>query len=135
MDCIYCSQSTRVVNSRPQKRLQQVWRRRKCTHCTAVFTTLESVDVTTSLIVNDAQGKLAPFSRDKLFVSLLSSLGHRESCIDDAGSLTATICAQLRPFISQATISTEAIVKTVLQALERFDKAAAVHYKAYHQLS
>lgn len=51
MVCIYCSGETQVINSRPQKRLNNIWRRRKCTACEGIFTTSESPDLTSSLVV------------------------------------------------------------------------------------
>lgn len=133
MECIYCSHKTQVINSRPQKRLRQVWRRRQCTHCKAVFTTLETVDTTTSLLVTDKTGHSEPFQRDKLFVSLLSACGHRKTAQRDAAALTNTTLAKLYPQIVSATISAATITETALEVLKRFDKAAAVQYAAYHR--
>jgi transcriptional repressor NrdR len=133
MVCIYCSSKTNVTNSRPQKRLLQVWRRRHCTSCGALFTTNEAVDLSTSLVVRRDNGPVTPFSRDKLFVSILRATGHRNEPIQDAGALTATITAKLLHSTTTAVISPADIVKTTLEALNRFDKAAAVQYGAYHR--
>jgi len=133
MVCIYCASKTNVTNSRPQKRLLQVWRRRHCTQCGALFTTNEVVDLSTSLVVRHANGPVRPFSRDKLFVSVLRAVGHRSEPVEDAGALTATITAKLLHSTTTATISPADIVKTALDVLKRFDKAAAVQYQAYHK--
>ena len=133
MVCIYCSGKTQVTNSRPQKRLLQVWRRRHCTVCGAIFTTNEAVDLSTSLAVRQQNGPTSPFSRDKLLVSILRAVGHRERPIEDAGALTATITAKLLYQTATAAVSPADITKTALETLRRFDNAAAVQYQAYHK--
>ena len=132
MVCIYCGSPTKVTNSRPQKRLHQTWRRRACVQCGAVFTTTESAELGTSLVVKHPDGSIEPFSRDKLFVSVHRAVGHRQSPTEDAGALTATITARLLQRTESAAISPSDIVSSTLQVLQRFDNAAAVQYGAYH---
>jgi len=122
-----------VANSRPQKRLMQVWRRRACLQCGAIFTSNEVVDLGTSLIVRAPQGTITPFSRDKLFVSVLRAVGHRTEPLADANALTATIISKLLHATTEAAIEPSQITDIVLETLTRFDKAAAVQYGAYHQ--
>lgn len=133
MVCIYCGSPTKVANSRPQKRLLQVWRRRLCTKCGALFTTNEAVELGGSLVVRAGSGKLSPFSRDTLFVSILRAVGHRARPIEDASALTATIIAKLLHSTHEAAVAPADIVRLTAQTLERFDAAAAVQYRAYHQ--
>ncbi len=133
MICIYCGNKTQVTNSRIQKRLNRIWRRRRCLVCNAIFTTEEMADLRTSLSVRCANGPVAPFSRDKLFISILRSVGHRTSSIDDAGALTATVIAILLHDATTAAIGPADIIRTVLATLHRFDNVAAVQYQAYHR--
>jgi len=133
MVCIYCEGPTRVSNSRPQKRLQQVWRRRQCGRCGAVFTTNEATDLSGSWVVRSAQGRPEPFSRDTLLVSVLRAVGHREQPVPDAGALTATIISKLLRATRSAEISPTQIASTTLETLQRFDDVAAVQYRAYHK--
>jgi transcriptional regulator NrdR family protein len=111
----------------------QVWRRRACTRCGAIFTTNEAVDLSASMVIRLATGVVAPFSRDKLFVSILRAVGHRERPLEDASALTATIIAKLLHSTSEATVAPSDIVSTTLQTLTHFDKAASVQYQAYHK--
>ena len=133
MVCVYCGGATQVTNSRPQRRLNQVWRRRACTRCGAVFTTNEAADLSSSLVVRGNAGTVRPFSRDLLFVSILRAVGHRATPVDDAGALTATITGKLLHSTKTAAITRGDIIDTALQALKHFDHAAAVQYAAYHQ--
>lgn len=135
MVCYQCGHDLPVNNSRPQKRLNQVWRRRACTFCDAVYTTTESIDYTKSLFVRGKTGKrLVPFERDRLFLSLYKSLGHRPTALTDAGGLAGTITAKLAPLADAGIIDITRIIETTLVALNRFDKLAAQHYGAFHKI-
>ncbi len=133
MVCVYCSNETYVVNSRHQKKLNQVWRRRQCRHCQAVFTTLETLSTTQALRVTKNQ-QLEPFSRDKLLFSVHDSLRHRPTALTDASALTDTILSRLYSQFDEATISPEHIIQTVYTVLSNFDAAAATHYQAFHPI-
>jgi transcriptional repressor NrdR len=132
MVCVYCHSNTQVINSRPQHRLQQVWRRRSCTSCGAVFTTHEAIDLSTSIVVRSHTGRPIPFNRDKLFISIYRAVGHRKQSLEDASALTATIIAKLLHNAASARLLPDDIKKTSLTVLSHFDKAAAVQYQAYH---
>jgi transcriptional regulator NrdR family protein len=132
MVCIHCGSQTRIANSRPQKRNNQIWRRRECLSCHAVFTTEESVDYTGAWTVRNTQGALEPFSRDKLFVSLIRSLEHRKTALSDAMGLTETIIQKLSGNVANGTLQTRQIVQVAQVALNRFDAAASVSYAAFH---
>ena len=132
MVCVYCSGDTQVINSRFQKRVNHVWRRRKCLACGAIFTTHEGVSYAGSLLVQPTNGQPVPFYRDKLFVSVFKSCAHRPSALTDATALTDTILSKLLLKVQQTAISTTDITKTTYQTLQHFDRAAAVHYQAFH---
>ncbi len=79
--------------------------------------------------------KLAPFSRDKLFVSIFESCKHRPKGIDDAAFLTQTVINDFWADGAQsALLHRNHIVHTVYQVLDRFDPTAAALYRAYHPL-
>jgi len=132
MICIYCGGDTQVINSRLQKRPNQVWRRRKCVECAAIFSTHESVAYDAVWRVKKADGMLVPFVRNKLFISLYKSLAHRPSAIDDATALTDTIMGQLLKSSPNGLLLVASVRDTAHTVLERFDKAAAVSYQAFH---
>lgn len=136
MVCIYCGKSTSVVNSRPQKRLNQIWRRRYCLRCNTTVTTTEVTDYSQALAVEPSNQRKhpEPFKRDKLFLSLYSSLGHRKTVLEDATALTATVIGKLIPHYDDPFIERDEIIKATTDVLKRFDKVAVTHYKAYHAL-
>jgi transcriptional repressor NrdR len=133
MVCIHCGSETQVTNSRPQKRSNQVWRRRQCVKCQAVFTTAETAQYDAAWAVKGKAGSLKPFSRDKLFLSLYKSCGHRKTALSDAKALSETIINKLPVHIVDGVVSTHNIAQVAQVALNRFDKAASTHYQAFHK--
>ncbi|HSH56312.1 MAG TPA: hypothetical protein VK983_05850 [Candidatus Limnocylindrales bacterium] len=121
-----------VVNSRPQKRSNSVWRRRKCLRCQAVFSTIEQVDYEKTWVVQYQDGRLSAFLRDKLFVSIFKSCQHRPTALTDALGITATVITQAAHKIQHGTISASELALLCHQALSHFDQPAAIHYQAFH---
>jgi transcriptional repressor NrdR len=134
MVCVYCSHDTEVINSRLQKRPNQVWRRRRCNNCQNVFSTLEGVDWAGAVRVHNHK-HLEPFSCDKLFLSIYEASKHRKTAVNDATALTRTIISKLWSHIKAATLTRDQIVHTTSEVLKRFDRAAAVQYVAFHPLT
>jgi transcriptional repressor NrdR len=135
MVCIYCGSPTGVNNSRLQRRTNSVWRRRVCQECGAVFTTEENAKLHAGIMVSGSTGKLAPLSRDRLFVSIHDSCKHRHSALDDASALTQTILARLLAHHRGGVVTRDDIVRAATSVLRRFDMAAATFYAAYHPLA
>ena len=131
MVCIYCQHETGVINSRHQKKLNQVWRRRQCQSCKSVFTTLEAASLLTSLSV-EYKNSYKPFLRDKLFMSVYDSLKHRKTALNDATALTDTIISKLYAHVDTGRLQSRQIINVAHNVLKRFDKAAAIYYEAYH---
>jgi transcriptional regulator NrdR family protein len=97
-----------------------------------VFTTNELVDLGGSLAVRSKNGHLHPFSRDKLFASVLRACGHRKDAVGAAGALTATVIAKLRAHTNAASVQPQDIAAMTYETLAHFDTAASVQYQAYH---
>ena len=131
VNCIYCSSDTKVTNSRLQKRLNHVWRRRKCLSCGAIFSTTESFNTSQALSVQKKH-RLEPFSRDTLLMSVYDSLRHRKTALEDAAALTTTIVSLLTSMATDAVLERDVIVTVTITVLERFDRAAATSYQAFH---
>lgn len=132
MVCLYCHSETIVSNSRPQKRLNSVWRRRACTRCRRLFSTIERVDYEKAWTVHYLNGRQSPFLRDKLFLSLYYSCQHRPSGLREAASLTNTVISSISLSNNSGVIQAHSLAQNTYIILKRFDKAAASHYQAYH---
>ena len=132
MVCLHCGAKTHVTNSRLQRRNQHIWRRRECLKCGAIFTTEESAVYGAAWTVQEHDGTYKPFSRDKLFMSLYKSCQHRETALADASDLADTIIRKLSGSVENGRLSARTIVQVAQVTLNRFDKAASVHYQAFH---
>lgn len=132
MVCIYCGSKLTVSNSRPQKRTNSVWRRRTCPNCQAIFTSVETIDPTVSLVYKDHQKRLQPFSRDKLYTSIYEACKHRKAAPDEARALCDTVITRLLSNASSATVTRPNVISATTETLRHFDKAAASTYVAYH---
>jgi transcriptional regulator NrdR family protein len=132
MVCIYCSGPTSVTNSRLQKQLNQIWRRRHCERCNAVFSTHEAPQLSGSLILRASSGALHPFSRDKLFLSIYESCKHRKNAIDDTSAITLNIIGRLSGFSATGEILRKELINIVLEVLNNFDRTAASVYAGIH---
>ncbi|HEX8226263.1 MAG TPA: hypothetical protein VF572_00165 [Candidatus Saccharimonadales bacterium] len=132
MVCSYCGYKTQTINSRPQKRLNAVWRRRKCLACSRTVTTIEQIDYERTWTVESPDIPGRPFLRDTLLISLHKCLAHRPSALSDASALTDTIMGRLGGITQDGHLTTTAIATLSHEALQRFDPAAATMYCAYH---
>lgn len=135
MNCLFCEGGdTGVVNSRLQKRENNVWRRRKCKGCGTVFTTIEKADLSYSIRVasEGSNEPLKPFFRSKLQISIYKCCRHLEQPEIVSDELTNTVIAKLTRK-KTALLKKQDITRVTLDVLKRFDKAAAVQYKAFHQ--
>ncbi|MGH7237558.1 MAG: hypothetical protein ACREGF_03425 [Candidatus Saccharimonadales bacterium] len=135
MVCIYCGRPSRVINSRLQKKPNRIWRRRACTSCQAVWTTVEALDERGAIAVcREKSGKIVPFSADELFISLYESCRHRPLATRDARALCDTIASQILSAKNQPQAGLVAlgdIQLTAERVLKRFDRTSYVHYQAY----
>ena len=132
MVCIHCGSETHVINSRPQKRLNQVWRRRRCNTCQAVFTTEETTQFQAVWALRGLKNGVVPFSRDKLLLSVYKICEHRKTALEDARGLTDTIINKLRDRVVDGVLTRPVITQVTQVSLNRFDGAASVHYAAFH---
>jgi transcriptional repressor NrdR len=131
MVCIYCGSATNVTNSRHQKRSNQVWRRRQCSKCLSIFTTIEVAQYSNAWRVRHGD-KFNSFERDKLLLSLYKSCDHRSKAVEDASGICSSIVTKLESQSSNGIIEAASIAQTCLIALNRFDKTAAMRYQALH---
>src|SRR3954470_2864308 len=131
MVCIYCGAKTQVSKSRLQKRSNQVWRRRFCSHCKAIFTTHEAIDLSSTLLV-DSGGHVGPFLPDMLFTEVLLALQDRKDRYLAAREVTNTVIKQLLKLPEKPVYKPEQISLAAGRVLKRLDKRAWLRFAADH---
>jgi transcriptional regulator NrdR family protein len=133
MVCIYCGSKTAITNSRHQRSTNSTWRRRKCLNkaCKAIFTTNEIAIYEQNWTIK-SQETISPFLRDKLYISVYKSCGHRRNSVKDATFLTNTIINKLNAVIKDGTIDISDLLRICFDTLSNFDQIAATYYRAYY---
>lgn len=131
MICPFCSKETEVINSRPQKRTNGVWRRRHCYGCNRLFTTVEKADLEASVRVQKRSGVLEPLSEAKLMISLYRALEHHENAPDMALELSQAVINSVLKYATEPIVPSSAIAHHIIIVLKRFDAAAAIRYKSF----
>lgn len=130
MVCPYCESKTEVTNSRHQKRLNQVWRRRRCLNCGATISTHEQAAYESVWRVRNSKSSLIPFNKQKLFVELYKACEHRPTALDDAIALTDTVIGRLLSQTASGLLESKDIATATHKVLKNFDTPAAVYYAA-----
>jgi transcriptional repressor NrdR len=129
--CLYCNSDTSVINSRLQKRANQVWRRRQCKACKAVFTTLEAVELPLALFV-DSRGRSEPFLPDKLYTEILLALQDHKDAYIAAREVSNTVIMQLLKLPEKPFFPRTAVSAATAKVLRRFDGRAYLRYVSEH---
>lgn len=132
MECPYChSLLTEVTNSRPTKGDTQIWRRRKCTKCSEIFTTHEIVDLS-HLVVVKKSGKSEVFSRVKLYSGIYgatigSKTPNREKVVE---KITREVEREIM-FLKRKRVTSLEIADIVLFKLRKLHTATFMRFLAY----
>lgn len=139
MKCPYCAcqkknSKTDVINSRPGKGGDEVWRRRQCLTCGEVFTTTEHFSYDSIFVVKRNLTRKR-FVYEKLFASVLNAIsaGKARDQGDDAlktKSLTKEIIDRLF-MIKSKYISTKDIIRAAHLVLTKEDPFFALRYAMY----
>lgn len=128
MVCPYCRVKTRVVNSRPQRRRYQVWRRRQCPGCQATTTSYERLAPESVVSVRLAGGRRLPLAEIAVGGPIYAALG-ADSEAEAAAALTQTCLAKVFDR-QQAEISQQQLELIIYQTLRPYSRRAALRYLA-----
>lgn len=100
-----------------------------------MFTTIEAIDLSRSLLVQHNKTDVEPFQRDILYSSLYESCKHRKRPARDAAELTRTVVAQVLRKKYGTIVTRDQLCTIATGVLRRFDRAAATSYAAFHPVS
>lgn len=119
-----------VSNSRPTKDNTQIWRRRHCTYCKALFTTHEIIDLS-HLIVLKKSGQPERYNHMKLYTGLyratVSKTQNRAKKVD---RVTREVESDIL-FLKKKRVKTEEIGDIVLKKLKKIDTGMFLRFLAY----
>jgi len=126
-------ESTKVINSRANKKAPIVWRRRQGIQSGITFTTYERPSLADNKPILLPSGATDTFNLGKLLLSIAAAFTHNQKSAEyDSLWLAQTVEDNLS---TQAEdITPERITQTTYDVLKRFDELAAVQYAARHHL-
>lgn len=134
MNCPYCGKEiTSVTNSRPTKDNTQIWRRRCCDSCKAIFTTHEIIDLSHLMVIKKS-GKSEMFSRFKLFSGIYgatigSKLPNRELRVE---KMTREAEKEILA-LKEKHIQSQKIADIVLNILRHESPSTFLRFLAYNK--
>lgn len=137
MICPFCgSNQVMVANSRSNVRGNRIWRRRRCTDCSNVFTTYEYILLSYITVVKKS-GKKQRYNRAKLYASIYHScLDKKGADRGDISQFTEKITDEVETIIlntKKKEITTQAIKETVLGVLRKRAPDTLLRYLAYRE--
>lgn len=129
MTCPFCTHDTKVYNSRDTHRSTQTWRRRQCVSCNKAFTTREKVDYNGIISIRTPVDE-KPYSRERLFLSLVRASDKLELPADMLSELTDSIELELQQnhFFETSPRDATVIVSIATTILHRYDTNLALQY-------
>jgi transcriptional repressor NrdR len=134
MICINSSnESTKVINSRANKKSPVVWRRRQGVVSGVTFTTYERPSLAENKQLLQEDGSKDTFNLGKLILSIAAAFTHNpKSAQYDSLWLAQSIEDRLS--MDNAALTPKIIATTTHTVLKRFDELAAIQYAAKHHL-
>lgn len=130
MRCPHCdAEDSRVVDSRPVESGTAIRRRRACEACGERFTTYERRHA--ALMVRKRDGRIEPFSADKVRAGVSRAVADRQIPARDLDSLVARIEARVEE--RGAVVSTEEIGHWVLEGLRSLDEVAYLRFASVYK--
>ncbi|GBR09606.1 transcriptional regulator NrdR [Acetobacter oeni] len=132
MRCPFCSDAeTQVKDSRPTEDGTSIRRRRACPTCGQRFTTVERVQLR-DLIVVKADGRRAPFDREKLARSVRIALRKRPVSEEQIEQMISGIARRLEAS-GEGEIPTALIGELAMEALHTVDAVGYVRFASVYR--
>lgn len=132
MNCIYCGEpDTKVVDSRLADDGRSIRRRRECTKCKKRFTTYETPEETSILVVKKDNNREL-FDRNKILKGLVSSCVKRPVSKDVIEKLVDDVEKEVyRKEVKE--ISSYEIGEMVLEKLKDIDEVAYIRFASVYR--
>lgn len=132
MVCPFCHhKKTITTNSRPRAKESSTWRRRHCSSCKTTFTTEERPALDSNTLVSSQAGS-TPFSIGRLTLSIAQSFLGANADEEAAYELARTV--EQRLLSHKQALSSDSIKDEVYRVLDSYNQAAALIYKAQHNI-
>ena len=132
MKCIFCGWTeSKVIDSRMVEELNSIRRRRECLNCGKRFTTYESVE-TASLLVVKADGSRQPFDALKVRKGIIKACEKRPVSIDKINQIVSNIEKEVYSLGLQEIESLK-IGEMVMEKLKDLDEISYIRFACVYR--
>lgn len=132
MKCPFCNfLDSKVIDSRPTNENRSVRRRRECLNCKRRFTTYESVEEQTVVVIKKDNTREA-FQRSKILNSLIKSSEKRPISLEVLESAVDDIEREVN-YLNQREITSAYIGDLVMEKLREIDKVAYIRFASVYR--
>lgn len=132
MKCPYCSHlKDRVIDSRSANENRSVRRRRECLKCVRRFTTYESVEEISIMVVK-RDGRREAFDRNKIISGILKACEKRPVSLQQVEDLVDKVERELHSHYEKE-VTVQAIGELVMNYLHKMDEVAYVRFASVYR--
>ena len=132
MKCYVCGYGdSKVVDSRPTDEGASIRRRRECLSCGRRFTTYETIETITVMVVKKDRSREA-FDRSKLLKGLLRACEKRPVSVKQLERLSDEVESLVQSMLERE-VTSEAIGEMVMDRLKRIDEVAYIRFASVYR--
>ena len=132
MKCPFCGdQESKVVDSRHSEDGNSIRRRRECMACQRRFTTYETVE-SLSIIVVKRDGSRQSFDRNKILNSMVRAFDKRQVDVADLDRITTEIEQTIQNTLERE-VSTDKIGEMVMARPKPLDEVAYIRFASVYR--
>ncbi|HCY52167.1 MAG TPA: transcriptional regulator NrdR [Clostridiales bacterium] len=132
MKCIYCGcMDSKVVDSRSSEDGSSIRRRRECMQCGKRFTTYETIETATVLVVK-SDGMRQAFDSNKIKAGIIKACEKRPVPMQKIDQLVDSIRKRVYNNLDQE-ITSKAIGEMVMEGLKEIDEVAYVRFASVYR--
>lgn len=131
MDCLYCDEATRVVDSRDTSDGEVVRRRRECVDCGERFTTYERAELR-HLEVEKRDGSVEPFDREKLAAGVRRACEKRPVPDRRIDEIITAVEEEIRS-LREPVVESDVIGARVCERLKEEDEVAYLRFASVYK--
>lgn len=132
MKCIYCGNTeSKVLDSRNSDESNSIRRRRECLSCGKRFTTYETIESTTLLVIK-SDGSRQEFDTEKLKRGIIRACEKRPVSMAQIETIIADIKKELYNSLDQEVESSK-IGELVMDALKQVDEVSYIRFASVYR--
>lgn len=132
MKCCFCGHTeSKVIDSRPTDEGASIRRRRECLACGKRFTTYETIETVSVMVVKKDKSREA-FDREKLLKGLLRACEKRPVPVKQLENLVDEVETTVQNMLERE-VTSETIGEMVMERLKKIDDIAYIRFASVYR--